>query len=131
VQREGVAAADRERIRNLIWQALNTPAPAQQPTPSPAATGYVLPTTVPDPPGDAGHMEPEYIAERLNADLLPLAKSCYSDAAKRDPQLSGKIILHFVIVGDAHIGGVVESADVLDESSIRDPEFVDSLGSPC
>jgi len=56
-----------------------------------------------------------------------MALGCYEDAEKRTPGLRGRIVLHFAVVGDSKIGGIVESADVLDASTIRDPMMIDCM----
>jgi hypothetical protein len=126
--REQAPAADRrtrDRMRELIWRAFGQAAPA-----SGGASGdrpYALPSAVPDPPGVAGHLDAHDIQDRVRADFFPMASGCYVDAEKRTPGLRGRILLHFAIVGDSKVGGVVESADVLDASTIRDPMMIDCL----
>jgi hypothetical protein len=39
----------------------------------------------------------------------------------------GKVWLRFVLVGDAKVGGVVESADVMDKSTIRDQGMIECI----
>ena len=43
------------------------------------------------------------------------------------PTSKGKSNLWFVIVGDAQIGGIVESVDVLNKSTLRDPDVIECL----
>jgi hypothetical protein len=119
-------AAARERLRGAIWGALGEAEPAAS-TVDAAAAAYVLPLSVPDPPGDPGSMEPSYIQDRVRSDFFPLAKGCYDDALKAHADLAGQIVLRFIIVGDAKIGGIVESVDVLDKSTLRDPAMIECI----
>ena len=38
-----------------------------------------------------------------------------------------EFVLAFDIVGNQNIGGIVEQVDVLDKSTLRDPEFIDCM----
>jgi hypothetical protein len=92
----------------------------------PAAEREAGPRAMPVPgPWDGGPagFTPEYIQSRVHEDLFPLAKACYGDALKRDPKLSGKLVLSFRILGDHKIGGVVDDAKLTDDTTILDPEL--------
>jgi hypothetical protein len=43
------------------------------------------------------------------------------------PDPRGQIVFWFAIVGDEKVGGIVESVDVLDESTLRDPEMIECM----
>jgi hypothetical protein len=117
----------RDRMRQLIWHAFGQAAPGDTAQPSPAHQPYVLPSAVPVSPGVPGRLEREYIRDRMHADFFPMAGGCYTEAQKRSPRLAGSIVLHFTIVGDSHVGGIVESADVMDRSTIRDPMMIECI----
>jgi hypothetical protein len=120
-----IDAAARERLRETIWGALGEGIPdsgSEHPS-----TAYVLPVSVPDPPGDAGGMEPSYIQDRVRHDFFPFARDCYAEALKETGDLAGQIVLRFIIVGDSKIGGIVESVDVLDKSTLRDPAMIECI----
>jgi hypothetical protein len=72
---------------------------------------------------DAGPLEPEYIKARIREDFVPLAKECYEAALERDPKLAGKMVFWFEIVGDEGVGGVVESADLVEGSTLDEAEL--------
>jgi hypothetical protein len=74
---------------------------------------------------DAGKpkIDPSYIQQRVREDLFPLAKGCYNDALKRDPTTAGKLVIFFRILGDRKVGGVVDEAKMMDDTTITDPEF--------
>jgi hypothetical protein len=117
--------AARDRMRELIWRAFRQPPPPNE-TARPNVP-YVLPSAVPEPPGVPGRLEPEYIQDRMHSDFFPMARGCYEDATKRHPGLEGQIVLRFAIVGDNGIGGIVESADVMDRSTIRDQDMIECM----
>ncbi len=131
----------RDQLRAIIWQAISHAAP---PEVEPARRGpeYVLPDKPPwevAPPqpreeGDAAvaagaspGIEPKYIQERVRNEFFPLALKCYGDALEQSPELGGRIVFAFNIVGDAKTGGIVEAVDVLNESTLRDPDVIDCM----
>jgi hypothetical protein len=126
--------AKRDEVRRLIWSALGQPAPdASAPV---KGTTYVFPERPPwnlpqeDASPRAGAtpgIEPKYIQERVRDDFFPLAKKCYEDGLTVNPRLEGRVVFAFNIVGDAKIGGIVEAVDVLNESTLRDPEVIDCM----
>jgi len=68
-----------------------------------------------------------YLQARIREDFIPLARSCYESALARIPGLRGRMVLDFVIVGDAKVGGIVDQAAVNKESDIADPEFTSCM----
>jgi hypothetical protein len=125
--------AKRDAMRELIYKAFNQPAPPVTP---PSKSTYVLPEHGPgwtgkEIPGQTGSaevgIEPEYIQDSVRQQFFPVAKKCYVDALTTNPALEGRINLWFVIVGDSNIGGIVESVDVLNKSTLRDPDVIECL----
>lgn len=117
----------RDEVRERIYAAFGeapprTPkaAPRQAPSvPSPPLAPPSIPGSKPK-----GSLAKEYIQERIREDFLPLAKECYEAALERDPDLGGKLTVNFEIVGDESVGGIVESAELAEDSDIRDEEFM-------
>jgi hypothetical protein len=70
-----------------------------------------------------GHLDKTYIQDRMHEDFFPLARQCYTAALERDPTMGGMIELKFSIVGDARVGGVVESASLGDRTTIGEKEM--------
>ena len=128
--------AKRDQMRALIWQALGQPSPPDAAAPKNGGT-YVLPDRPPWPyspgpeDGGGGHaaprIDPKYIQESVRNDFFPLARKCYGDALEQNPQLGGKVVFAFNIVGDAKVGGIIEAVDVLNESTLRDPDVIDCM----
>jgi len=117
----------RDAIRTLIWESLGQEPPDAGRPPKPA---YVLPDFPPwpDGPSDSGPgIEPEYIQQEVRKDFFPLAQKCYADMSARVPDAGGSVVLAFDIVGNKNIGGIVEQVDVLNKSTLRDPEFIDCM----
>ena len=50
----------------------------------------------------------------------PAIKRCFEAALKSDPYLSGKLNVQFEVAGEKGIGGIVEKAKVLDDSTIAE-----------
>jgi hypothetical protein len=59
----------------------------------------------------------EYVKDRMREDFMPLARQCYEHELEKDPKFSGRFVLKYRIVGDKHIGGVVDSAVYDDEKT--------------
>lgn len=101
---------------------------AGEPLPEPAARDAAaggFPTMPMLHPGDGGEdkIDPKYIQGVVRNDYFPLARQCYGAALEHDPKLAGKIALQFTILGDRHIGGVVDDLSFTDETTIKDPAF--------
>ncbi len=124
--------AKRDKMRELIWKAFGEPAPTRA---APDKKRYVLPehgdmwTGTEGVASDAEPgIEPEYVKlQRARAILLGRAEVRYGDALATNPKLEGEIDLWFVIVGDKNVGGIVESVDVLNKSTLRDPDVIECL----
>lgn len=107
-------ARDLERER--IWSALR-----REHQLTPAAPGAAAPS-----PTDAAQLpalDPAYIKSAIADQLVPIAIECYESALEDDPELSGKLVANFVIVGAQDIGGIVEEASISEDSTL-DNAFV-------
>jgi len=127
----------REQLRALIWQAIGRPSPPPAP-PIKRRAQYALPERppwedAPKPPDGAdaapvnGRIDPRYIQQRVREDFFPLARKCFEDGLAQDPTLAGTIHFAFNIVGDEKTGGIVEAVDVLNKSTLRDPDVIDCM----
>jgi len=64
-----------------------------------------------------------FMQERIRSDFVPMAKGCYVDLLRRKPEAEGNVVVGFEILGDESVGGVVNSAAIRDESTLRDESF--------
>jgi hypothetical protein len=122
--------ARRDEMRALIWHALGQAPPDAEAPPS-QGTAYVLPVRPSWPEvsfdGAFGRIDPKYIGAAVRNDFFPLARDCYAKAQEKDPTIAGSVVLAFNIVGDEKIGGIVEAVDVLDKSTLRDPDMIECM----
>jgi hypothetical protein len=49
--------------------------------------------------------------------------ACYESALAREPALRGRVVVDFMIVGDAKVGGIVDQAEINLRSDIGDEEL--------
>ncbi len=106
----------RDLAREKIWKSLGRKHALE-----PAGPGSAAPR-----PSDASKLPalaPEYIQSAISEQLVPVAIECYETALDQDPELAGKLLMNFTIIGDEEVGGVVEDA-ALGEGSTLDNEFV-------
>jgi hypothetical protein len=106
----------RDLEREQIWTALGREHNLKPAAPGSAAPSQSAAALLPS-------LDPSYVREAIKEQLVPVAVDCYNTALQQDPELGGKLILRFTIVGVEEIGGVVEEAEV-DEESTLDSEFV-------
>jgi hypothetical protein len=107
----------RDLEREQIWSSLG-----RKHSLKPAAPGSAAPTE------SAAALLPtldrEYIRGAIKEQLVPIAVDCYNTVlTEQDPKAGGEVILKFTIVGDEEIGGVVEAAEI-DEESTLNSEFM-------
>jgi hypothetical protein len=110
------ADAMREKLKALSL----TPAARAAPTKSGAGDYPVM-------PHGEGADDPalrDYIHQKIKDDYLPLAKSCYENALVKTPDLSGRLVMKFKIVGDKRVGGVVDSVETDPETTMHDDPFL-------
>jgi hypothetical protein len=114
-ERRALAARkQRAELREDIYRALGKQPPEAT---GKAAPARKLPRSSPVP------LDKKYIQERIREDFVPLAKDCYEALLSKNPTARGKAVFSFVIVGDAETGGIVESAELVDGTTLTDPEF--------
>jgi hypothetical protein len=61
-----------------------------------------------------------FIQERIRNDFVPMARGCYQELLQRKPEVEGDVVVGFEILGDESVGGVVNSAEIRNESTLRD-----------
>jgi hypothetical protein len=106
----------RDVKREQIWSALSREHKLE-----PAAAGSAAPTE--EAATRLPELDVEYIRSTLTEQLLPVMTECYESALADEPELAGKIVAEFTIVGAQDVGGVVEEAAIKAESTL-DNEFV-------
>jgi hypothetical protein len=83
-------------------------------------------TTGSDSPAAASSAEKldaTYVREVIRSDFAPMAKQCYESALASNPELGGKLVVFFTIVGDDKVGGVVESAHIDEGTTLQDAKL--------
>jgi hypothetical protein len=114
----------RDAMRSDILEALRRRDAGGPPALASARPRPVAPASTPSPEDEPhGHYEPSYIREHFREDMFPLLKQCYASALERRPELGGRLVLKFGIVGDPQVGGIVEGAEFADESDLKDDEM--------
>jgi hypothetical protein len=106
---------ERDALRDRILANLKSR--GGSPPPEPDAPGKKAP---PAPPGEYSR---DYIQTTFREDMFPLIRACYESALKRKPELRGKLVMSFGIVGDPEVGGVVEDAEFTEASDLKDAEM--------
>jgi hypothetical protein len=118
------ALADRmrEQIRALLAEAGPMVAGADPGAKPPTAPSFGTMPQLVQPDGST-NVDPDYLRSVMHSDFFPLAKDCYVTALGKNPSLAGRIELHFEIIGDRKVGGVVDEAKFLEGTTIDDREF--------
>jgi hypothetical protein len=101
--------AQRESMQSAIYQRLGQAAPSGGTSSQPS---------VPLP-----RLSRAYIQTRIRSDFVPLAEQCYESLLASQPQARGKAVVEFAIAGDPSVGGIVESAELSEDSTLKEPEF--------
>ncbi|MCB9590656.1 MAG: AgmX/PglI C-terminal domain-containing protein [Polyangiaceae bacterium] len=114
----------RDEMRRRIYEAFKQAPPPEAPAPKPAKAATAPAPAAPQSAKPRGTLPKGYIQKRIREDFIPLAKECYEAALERDPDLGGKLTVNFEIVGDESVGGIVESAELAEDSEIQDEEFM-------
>ncbi len=115
------ARAERDEMRQRIYRAFGEP-PPEEPPPSDSPARHA--PYAPMPELDGGQIDPAYIQSVVRDDYFPLARSCYAELVNRFPDAGGRITFDFTIVGNENVGGIVERADVTNDSTLNDPAMV-------
>jgi len=114
-----VARIDMETRRRLLSAILG------KLTSKDSRTGYAL-SDMKDSSGKKGSLKREYIQERMR-EIVPLVKECYHLALDQSPDLDGKIVVEFSIVGDPELGGLIEKSEVVDGNLAGDETLAECL----
>lgn len=114
--------AVRDAVRRqifLAWSRAGNDTTAIAPSAAPQAPD---PLHAPMPTLDGGAVDPDYLRARIREDFLPMAQQCYAQwehrAADAGGAPAGRVVTDFVIVGDEHVGGVVDEVTL--DSGERD-----------
>lgn len=72
-------------------------------------------------------LDKEYLRGQMT-EIMPLVKECYENALDNNPKLAGRLVVHFNIVAEPQIGGLVESAEVEREGPLgQEPALVECV----
>jgi hypothetical protein len=106
-------AAERTAMRDAITTARSRrTATVPQPPPTGTSAGDTSATTldIRDRTGDTSAWE-----KRTLGVLNALLGECYDLGRAEDPKLEGKVKLRFTVVGEPKIGGLLETAEIVDD----------------
>jgi hypothetical protein len=131
------ARKQRDEMRQKIYASFGqTPPPEKPAAPAPSNGGGSLghgggsgPGAFGDAPplADAGAIDRDYVQSRVREDFMPMAAKCYEAALVKQPRLAGRLSVKFVIVGDETTGGIVDSAELDEASTLTDPKLVECM----
>ena len=82
---------------------------------------------LPDVTTTCGSLEKDYIRDVVSEDLIPIARECYESALEDDPELGGRLMLQFSIVGDESVGGIVEEVSLAEGSTLKHPALAECM----
>jgi hypothetical protein len=125
-----VDPARRAELKRLIEAAAAQPEPrGESASAGRAATTSAAPGA--GPVRNAGSVEEyaRFIQDRLRDDFGPMASDCFDELKRAQPDASGTVLMDFKILGRAGLGGLVDSAGVNAESTLRDASFEQCLRS--
>lgn len=81
----------------------------------------------PSPTSDAaGTLDKDYIRGRVK-EILPLLTECYTATLRDHPNAAGRMVVKFSIVAEESVGGLIESSEVAEESTLREPQMVECV----
>jgi hypothetical protein len=107
--------AQRDEIRRRIYQAFGEPAPEPPSAPHQATAA------------EERDIDHDYIVRHIREDFVPMGRQCYGAASEKNPELEGRLVMTLRVVGDEKVGGIVESTEIEDGGTLRDPEMFDCL----
>lgn len=70
-----------------------------------------------------GSLSKEYIRDTVAEDVVPLVRECYDNLLEKDPEIAGRMVMQFAIMGDESVGGIVDEMEFAEESEIQDEDF--------
>ena len=70
-----------------------------------------------------GSLSKEYIRDTVKEDVVPLVRECYNNLLEKDPEIAGRMVMQFAIMGDESVGGIVDEMEFAEESEIQDEDF--------
>lgn len=112
----------RDDIRARIYASRGQTPPDPGGVPRSAGVSPAPTAAAPAPLGSSS-LDKEYIRDVVRSDFYPMAKQCYEAALATNPKLAGKLVVFFTIVGDEKVGGIVESAELVEGTTIDDPKL--------
>jgi hypothetical protein len=107
------------KLRDTLYARLVVPLQSEGVERDPH-TGLTIPAGA---SGPSHNLSREYLQARIREDFYPLALACYESALAAQPKLAGKIVVDFMIVGDAKVGGIVDQAKINDRTDIDDAKM--------
>jgi hypothetical protein len=118
----GLTHVDPRRRAEILAQILAAMQADADPPPEPSAAtpGTVLGSRRPLRATNDVEAAARFVQERIREDFVPMAKGCYRELLARKPEAEGDVMVGFEVVGDESVGGVVNSAEIRDESTLRD-----------
>lgn len=66
----------------------------------------------------------KYVDDVIKREFMPMAKGCYADLLRKQPDAGGAVLFDVTILGDTSVGGVVDSVRVDAASTLSAPDFV-------
>ena len=113
----------RDLKREQIWRALGSQPGANK---QPSGTDQIDPGDAPAP-RSLPPLSRKYIKDAIAEQLVPVARECYESALEDEPELEGKLVVEFMIVGAEEVGGIVESALISPSSTLHNPFLSDCM----
>ena len=111
----------------IDWQAAKVGIEAalhrRHPEPTPPRAADDAPVERNDDGESFGTLPKEYIRATVQEQVVPLVRECYENLLEREPELSGRMVLQFTIMGDESVGGIVDEMDFGVDSEISDLDF--------
>ena len=124
--------AEREAIKKKIIEGIKEHrSRPREPEPSPSRDR--ADDSEPEPgskgPGirDRSDGELAHLIGTINDDLMPLADECYEAARETDPELAGMLDIHFNVIADEDIGGLVDDVGLGEENEVHNEGMVECV----
>lgn len=121
-----VGAAEAKRLRGAILAEVLRPSPSPSPSAKPAARDGRDAATA-GPPAAVPTLDRKYIRSAIG-EIVPLIRECFELGRQARPELrQARAIVHFSIIGDEQLGGVVEESRLDDSSEGMTPELTECV----